>query len=95
MTDLHEALRDDVRMLGKSLGETIESHLGSEFLEKIENVRKLAKEGRNEEQPEHEELLQALQDLGAGRSLSYELPDCTDMYSVFLNLLVAEIEVKV
>ncbi|MCP4598101.1 phosphoenolpyruvate carboxylase [Neptuniibacter sp.] len=64
MTDLHEALRDDVRMLGKSLGETIESHLGSEFLEKIENVRKLAKEGRNEEQPEHEELLQALQDLG-------------------------------
>ena len=63
MTDLHEALRDDVRMLGTSLGETIESHLGSEFLEKIENVRKLAKEGRSEEQPEHEELLKALQDL--------------------------------
>ncbi|MGH1430772.1 MAG: phosphoenolpyruvate carboxylase [Neptuniibacter sp.] len=63
MTDLHEALRDDVRMLGTSLGETIESHLGSEFLEKIENVRKLAKEGRSEEQPEHEELLKALHDL--------------------------------
>jgi phosphoenolpyruvate carboxylase len=63
MTDLHEALRDDVRMLGTSLGETIRSHLGDEFLEKIENVRKLAKEGRSEEQPEHEELLKALHDL--------------------------------
>jgi len=63
MTDLHEALRDDVRMLGTSLGETIESHLGKAFLEKVENVRKLAKEGRSAEQPEHEELLKALQDL--------------------------------
>lgn len=63
MTDLHEALRDDVRMLGNSLGETIDSHLGPEFLEKIETVRKLAKEGRNEELPEHEELLKALGEL--------------------------------
>ncbi|MGB0205701.1 MAG: phosphoenolpyruvate carboxylase [Neptuniibacter sp.] len=63
MTDLHEALRDDVRMLGTSLGETIRSHLGDEFLEKIENVRKLAKEGRSAEQPEHEELLKALHEL--------------------------------
>lgn len=63
MTDLHEALRDDVRMLGTSLGETIRSHLGDEFLEKIENVRKLAKKGRSEEQLEHEELLKALHDL--------------------------------
>ncbi|EAR60392.1 phosphoenolpyruvate carboxylase [Neptuniibacter caesariensis] len=64
MTDLHEALRDDVRMLGTSLGETIKSDLGEAFLSKIESVRKLAKEGRTEEQPEHEQLLQALIDLG-------------------------------
>lgn len=63
MTDLHEALRDDVRMLGTSLGETIKSDLGEAFLDKIERVRKLAKEGREEAQPEHEELLQALHDL--------------------------------
>ena len=63
MTDLHEALRDDVRMLGTSLGETIKSDLGDAFLDKIERVRKLAKEGREEAQPEHEELLQALHDL--------------------------------
>lgn len=43
MTDLHEALRDDVRMLGASLGETIKSDLGEGFLDKIELVRQLAK----------------------------------------------------
>jgi phosphoenolpyruvate carboxylase len=63
MTDLHEALRDDVRMLGISLGETIKSHLGTEFLDKIENVRKLAKEGRGGDQSEHDALLKALNDL--------------------------------
>ncbi|WP_286237139.1 phosphoenolpyruvate carboxylase [Neptuniibacter halophilus] len=63
MTDLHEALRDDVRMLGASLGETIKSDLGEGFLDKIELVRQLAKKGRTDEQPEHEQLLQALREL--------------------------------
>ncbi|MFW1678662.1 phosphoenolpyruvate carboxylase [Pontibacter sp. JAM-7] len=63
MTDLHEALRDDVRMLGNSLGTTIRAQLGDDFLERIEHVRQLAKAGRSAEQPEHEELLSALQAL--------------------------------
>ena len=33
-------LKDTVRYLGKVLGETIESHLGTEWLERIENIRK-------------------------------------------------------
>ncbi|MDF2182279.1 phosphoenolpyruvate carboxylase [Neptuniibacter sp. CAU 1671] len=60
MTDLHEALRDDVRMLGSSLGNTIRAQLGDAFLERIEHVRQLAKAGRSAEQAEHEELLEAL-----------------------------------
>lgn len=64
MTNLHEALRDDVRMLGSSLGETIKAHLGNDLFDKIEVVRKLAKEGRTEENPEHAELLNALRELG-------------------------------
>lgn len=81
MTDLHEALRDNVRMLGNSLGDTIESQMGSEFLEKIEKVRQLAKEGRNTEQPEHEELVQALHDLSEDDVLPL-----SRAFTQFLNL---------
>lgn len=81
MTDLHEALRDDVRMLGSSLGETIKSHLGDDIFRKIETVRLLAKEGRNEAQPEHEELLQALHDLSEDDVLPL-----SRAFTQFLNL---------
>ncbi len=47
MTDLHDDLRSDVRMLGESLGRTIENHLGEAFLQKIERIRQLAKACRN------------------------------------------------
>jgi phosphoenolpyruvate carboxylase len=57
MNDLHEALRDDVRMLGGSLGQTIEKHLGKGFLEKVERVRKLAKAGRSGSESDRETLL--------------------------------------
>lgn len=81
MTDLHEALRDDVRMLGSSLGETIKSHLGDDIFRKIEKVRLLAKEGRNEAQSEHEELLQALHDLSEDDVLPL-----SRAFTQFLNL---------
>ena len=81
MTDLHEALRDDVRMLGTSLGETIKSHWGDELFGKIEAVRQLAKEGRNAAEPEHEELLQALHDLSEDDVLPL-----SRAFTQFLNL---------
>ena len=46
MNRLHESLRENVRELGDSLGKTIDHHLGSEFLEKIETIRQLAKADR-------------------------------------------------
>ncbi|WP_415887190.1 phosphoenolpyruvate carboxylase [Neptuniibacter sp. QD37_6] len=81
MTNLHEALRDDVRMLGSSLGETIKAHLGDELFDKIEVVRQLAKEGRTEEKAEHEELLKALRELGED-----EVLPVARAFTQFLNL---------
>ncbi|WP_415902972.1 phosphoenolpyruvate carboxylase [Neptuniibacter sp. QD29_5] len=81
MTNLHEALRDDVRMLGSSLGETIKAHLGDELFDKIEVVRQLAKEGRTEENAEHEELLKALRELGED-----EVLPVARAFTQFLNL---------
>lgn len=61
--NLHEALRDDVRMLGDSLGRTIAADLGDEFLQRVETIRQLAKEGRSAEKPDHDELLSAIESL--------------------------------
>lgn len=46
MTELYDALRDNVRTLGENLGETIRDHLGQEVFDKIELIRKLARDAR-------------------------------------------------
>ena len=61
--NLHEALRDDVRMLGDSLGRTIATDLGDDFLARVEHIRQLAKEGRAAAKPDHDELLSAIESL--------------------------------
>ncbi|TVQ72494.1 MAG: phosphoenolpyruvate carboxylase [Oceanospirillales bacterium] len=61
--NLHEALRDDVRMLGDSLGRTIATDLGDDFLQRVERIRQLAKEGRTAAKPDHDELLSAIESL--------------------------------
>ncbi|WP_428610249.1 phosphoenolpyruvate carboxylase [Sedimenticola sp.] len=81
MTDLDESLRDDVRMLGESLGQTIENHLGSAFLDKIERIRHLAKAGRLNARSNHEALLQEL----SGLSEDEVLP-VARAFTQFLNL---------
>ncbi|MBR9885951.1 MAG: phosphoenolpyruvate carboxylase, partial [Oceanospirillales bacterium] len=81
MSDLHEDLRDDVRMLGESLGRTISSDLGPEFLERVEYIRQLAKAGRNEEEPEHLQLLEAI-----GQLHEDEVLPIARAFTQFLNL---------
>ena len=81
MADMHESLRDDVRMLGESLGQTIESHLGEAFLEKIERIRQLAKAGRDSEEGEHDALLKEL-----GALNEDEVLPVARAFSQFLNL---------
>ncbi len=81
MTDLHEDLRDDVRMLGESLGRTIENHLGEAFLEKIERIRQLAKAGRISEAGENDALLREL-----GALSEDEVLPVARAFTQFLNL---------
>jgi phosphoenolpyruvate carboxylase len=63
MSDLHEALRENVRSLGQSLGETISGHLGEAFFAKVEHIRQLSKDARKDDAAAREALLQALHDL--------------------------------
>jgi len=81
MADLHENLRDDVRMLGESLGQTIETHLGKAFLEKLERIRQLAKAGRDNKDGENDALLRELGALNEG-----EVLPVARAFSQFLNL---------
>lgn len=81
MTDLHEDLRDDVRMLGESLGHTIRRDLGPEFLARVEHIRQLAKACRSEEEPEHQQLLDAIGELHEDEALPI-----ARAFTQFLNL---------
>ena len=46
MSDRQASLRENVRLLVDCLGESMSNHLGAEFLEKVENIRLLSKDGR-------------------------------------------------
>src|SRR5574338_1074475 len=63
MTDPHKPLRDDVRMLGELLGETLRARAGIPVFETVERVRALSKSargGRAEDLRALSELLRAL-----------------------------------
>ena len=45
--DPHKPLRDDVRLLGELLGDTLQAHAGRALFERVERVRALAKSGRS------------------------------------------------
>tara|TARA_B100001105_G_scaffold207787_1_gene172026 strand:- start:78 stop:2717 length:2640 start_codon:yes stop_codon:yes gene_type:complete len=81
MTDIDARLREDVHNLGTLLGQTIQAHLGDDFLQRIERIRLGAKKGRKADQAANEALLGALQDLPD----SQLLPVCR-AFNQFLNL---------
>lgn len=81
MSELHEALRDNVRSLGQSLGDTIRGDLGEEFLTKVEQVRLLAKDARGSDEGAREALFEALHGLSDD-----EVLPVARAFTQFLNL---------
>ncbi|MBE0489252.1 MAG: phosphoenolpyruvate carboxylase [Halomonas sp.] len=79
--DLHESLRDNVRILGDSLGRTIADDLGGGFVDKIEAIRGFAKRGRQNDDHAQRELIDYLR-----RLPDRDLLPVTRAFNQFLNL---------
>ncbi len=80
MDDLHAPLRDNVRLLGQLLGETIRRDQGPEFFDKLESIRQASKSARRGESS-RQQLFDALEQLS-----EEELVPMSRAFSQFLNL---------
>lgn len=82
MSELHPMLRENVRLLGELLGRNISEYLGSDFLDKIEQIRRAAKSDRavakGDANPDLVNMLTALSDS--------EIVDVARSFNQFLNL---------
>lgn len=81
MAEIDARLREDVHELGELLGQTIKTHLGDAFLQRIERIRLGAKQGRRTDRAAHDALIAALKDLPDNQLL----PVCR-AFNQFLNL---------
>ncbi|ETI58368.1 phosphoenolpyruvate carboxylase [Marinomonas profundimaris] len=79
MSDRQASLRENVRLLGDCLGESMSNHLGEGFLEKVENIRLLSKDGR--QSGDSAALIQALEALD-----DKEIVPVARAFNQFLNL---------
>ena len=80
-TDPHRPLREDVRLLGRILGDTIREQGGEELFERVEHVRALAKSARGGASDDFDELARLLSDLPVDDSLPL-----ARAFTHFLNL---------
>lgn len=81
MNEQYSALRSNVSMLGKLLGDTIKDVLGEHILDRVETIRKLSKSSRAGNEANRQELLNTLQNLS-----NDELLPVARAFSQFLNL---------
>ncbi len=81
MADMYASLRSNVGTLGQILGETIRTNLDDAFLEKIEQIRQLAKSSRQGNEVAREEMLKLLTALPDN-----ELVPFAKAFNQFLNL---------
>lgn len=81
MNEQYSALRSNVSMLGKLLGDTIKGALGENILDRVETIRKLSKSSRGGNEASRQELLTTLQNLS-----SDELLPVARAFSQFLGL---------
>ena len=66
MADPHQALRDDVRLLGELLGRVLEHHEGPELLALVEEVRALSKSAHAGHDDDFDRLADLLRELPMG-----------------------------
>lgn len=81
MTELHPDLRENVRMLGELLGQSIQRHPGQDCFELIEEIRAAAKSDRRQESGSGQRLVNLL-----GKLRDDELLPVTRAFNQFLNL---------
>lgn len=81
MTELHPDLRDNVRLLGELLGDSIRQHPGQACYDRIEQIRAAAKADRRQESGSGQRLEELLSQLGDD-----EILPVTRAFSQFLNL---------
>jgi phosphoenolpyruvate carboxylase len=81
MADMYASLRSNVGTLGQILGDTIRTHLDEPFLEKIEQIRQLAKSSRQGNDAAREQMLTLLAALPDD-----ELVPFAKAFNQFLNL---------
>ena len=81
MTEEYTDLRSNVSMLGQLLGKNMGEHLGEEFLDKIENIRQLAKSSRAGNDKDGKALIDVLTNLSDD-----ELLPVARAFTHFLNL---------
>jgi phosphoenolpyruvate carboxylase len=81
MTELHPNLRENVRLLGELLGESIRRHPGQDCFDLIEEIRAAAKADRQQESGSGQRLVNLLRQL-----TDDQLLPVTRAFSQFLNL---------
>ncbi|WP_437614329.1 phosphoenolpyruvate carboxylase [Erwinia sp. V71] len=81
MNEQYSAMRSNVSMLGKLLGDTIKDALGENILDRVETIRKLSKSSRAGNDAHRQQLLTTLQNLS-----NDELLPVARAFSQFLNL---------
>ena len=81
MTQEYRTLRNNISMLGRFLGETINDAQGADILELIENIRKLSRNSRAGDDKARQELLDTL-----GSISNDNIIPVARAFSQFLNL---------
>lgn len=79
-TDPHAPLRDDVRLLGNLLGDTLKQQVGQALFEKVEQIRHLAKQTRDGDEQAKNQLDAVLSNL-----TEQELLPVARAFTQFLN----------
>ena len=79
--DVHAPLRDDVRLMGSLLGETLRQQVGQSLYDKVELIRVLGKQTRDGDKQASQQLNQVLSALS-----DEELLPVARAFTQFLNL---------